>query len=131
MATPTSMDEYLAGFSGEHRAILEQVRLTVAQSAPEAVETISYGMPTFKQGRPIMHFAGMKNHLGIYPMPKAIEAFAESLTKYKTSKGAIQFPWTEPIPFELIAEMTRFNVEHLVGTGRSPSRGLASRRPSA
>jgi uncharacterized protein YdhG (YjbR/CyaY superfamily) len=131
MAIPTSVDEYLAGFGDERRAILEQVRLTVAQSAPEAVETISYGMPTFKQGRAIMHFAGMKNHLGIYPMPKAIEAFAESLAKYKTSKGAIQFPWTEPIPFELIAEMTRFNVEHLASSIRRPSRGLASHHPGA
>jgi uncharacterized protein YdhG (YjbR/CyaY superfamily) len=111
MATPASVDEYLAGFTGEQRAILEQVRSTVARAAPDAVETISYGMPTFKQGRAIMHFAGMKNHLGIYPTPLAIEAFAERLRGYRTSKGAVQFPWKGPIPFELIAEMTRFNVE--------------------
>jgi uncharacterized protein YdhG (YjbR/CyaY superfamily) len=113
MTTPTTVDEYLAGFSGEQRTILEKVRSTVAQSAPEAVETISYGMPTFKQSRAIMHFAGMKNHLGVYPAPQAIEAFAERLVGYKTSKGAVQFPWNDPVPFDLIAEMTRFNVEHL------------------
>jgi uncharacterized protein YdhG (YjbR/CyaY superfamily) len=113
MATPTTVDEYLAGFRGERRAILEEVRSTVAQAAPEAVEAISYGMPTLKQGRATMHFAGMRNHLGIYPTPRAIEAFAERLAGYKTSKGTVQFPWSEPVPFELIAEMARFNVEHL------------------
>jgi uncharacterized protein YdhG (YjbR/CyaY superfamily) len=119
MVAPASVDEYLAGFVGEQRAILEQVRSVVARSAPGAAETISYGMPTFKRhGRAVMHFAGMKNHLGVYPLPGAIEAFAERLVGYKTSKGAVQFPWSEPVPFELIAEMTRFNVERLEGTGR-------------
>ncbi|MDR1294519.1 MAG: DUF1801 domain-containing protein [Bifidobacteriaceae bacterium] len=118
MAAPASVDEYLAGFDGERRAILEQVRSTVARSAPGAVETISYGMPTFTQGRPVMHFAGMTNHLGVYPTPGAIEAFAERLVGYRTSKGAVQFPWSGPIPFELIAEMTRFNVEHVAEANR-------------
>jgi uncharacterized protein YdhG (YjbR/CyaY superfamily) len=113
------VDEYLAGFDGEQRAILEQVRVVVARSAPMAAEVISYAMPTFKQrDRAVMHFAGMKNHLGVYPMPAAVEAFAERLAGYKTSKGAVQFPWSEPVPFELIAEMTRFNVERLERAGR-------------
>ncbi|MDR1264314.1 MAG: DUF1801 domain-containing protein [Propionibacteriaceae bacterium] len=113
MAAAASVDEYLAGFSGQRRVILERVRATVAQAAPAAVETISYGLPTFKMGRAIMHFAGMKNHLGVYPMPAAIQAFAARLAGYQTSKGAVQFPWDQPIPLELIAELTRFNVEHL------------------
>ncbi|MDR2566308.1 MAG: DUF1801 domain-containing protein [Bifidobacteriaceae bacterium] len=118
MNAPASVDEYLAAFSGERRAILERVRLTVARAAPDAVEAISYGMPTFKQGRAVMHFAAMKNHLGVYPMPSAVAAFAGRLSEYKTSKGAVQFPWDKPIPFELIAEMTRFNVERLAaGSG--------------
>jgi uncharacterized protein YdhG (YjbR/CyaY superfamily) len=111
--SPETIDEYLADYSGEQRQILELVRRTIAEAAPEASETISYGMPTFKQGRAIMHFAAMKNHLGLYPMPLAIETFADRLTEYKTSKGAIQLPWNKPIPYALIAELTRFNVEHL------------------
>ena len=103
----------MAGFSGERREILAQVRRTVAQAAPDAVETISYGMPTFRQGRAIMHFAAMKDHLGVYPTSQAIEAFADRLAGYETSKGAIRFPWNKPIPFGLIAELTRFNVERL------------------
>jgi uncharacterized protein YdhG (YjbR/CyaY superfamily) len=118
MAVAASVDEYLAGFSGERRVILERVRSAVAEAAPDAVETVSYGMPTFKQGRAIMHFAGMKNHLGVYPLPRVIEAFGERLAGYKKSKGAVQFPWGEPVPFELIAEMTRFNVDRLGQAGR-------------
>jgi uncharacterized protein YdhG (YjbR/CyaY superfamily) len=119
MAVAASVDEYLAAFNGERRAILERVRSAVAGAAPEAGEAISYGMPTFKvQGRAVMHFAGMKNHLGVYPAPAAIEAFAERLAGYKTSKGAVQFPWNRPVPFELIGEMTRFNVERTASRGR-------------
>ena len=113
MEAPVTVDQYLAGFRGERREVLERVRRAVANAAPEAVETISYGMPTFKQGRAIMSFAGMKNHLGVYPTSQAIEAFAGRLGEYETSRGAIRFPWNKPIPFELIAEMARFNVERL------------------
>jgi uncharacterized protein YdhG (YjbR/CyaY superfamily) len=111
MASP--IDDYLAGFTGEKRAILEQVCESIRAAAPGAQEKISYGMPTFWQGHNLVHFAGMKNHLGFYPGASGVAVFADRLTAdgYKTSKGAIQFPWDKPVPYELIVEITRFRVD--------------------
>ena len=68
-------------------------------------------MPTFRFNGNLVHFAAFKSHIGFYPNPSAIEAFKEKLSSYKTSKGAVQFPFTEPLPFALVTEMVRFRVK--------------------
>lgn len=105
------VDAYLAEQSEERREILARVREVIRQAAPEATEKISYGMPTFWQKENLVHFAIFKNHLGFYPTPEAIDHFGEQLTGYKTSKGAVQFPYQQEIPYELIREMTRWRVD--------------------
>jgi uncharacterized protein YdhG (YjbR/CyaY superfamily) len=115
MVTYKTIDEYLEQFDGEKRGILDRVRRVINENAPDAAETISYSMPTFRQGTSLIHFAAMKNHLGIYPTPEAIEAFADKLNEYKKSKGAIQFPWNKPIPYDLIGEITRYRVASATG----------------
>ena len=72
---------------------------------PEAKEKISWSMPTYWQGRNLIHFAASKRHVGLYPGPEAVEAFAGQLTEYKTSKGAIQLPYGKPLPLALITEI--------------------------
>ncbi|MDR1710460.1 MAG: DUF1801 domain-containing protein [Propionibacteriaceae bacterium] len=109
---PATVDEYLAGFSGEQLARLEKVRALIRAAAPEAEELVSYRMPSYKQGRYVLHFAGMKGHLGIYPGPAAIAEFAVELAAYKTSKGAVQFPWSKPFPYELLERIVRWNLAH-------------------
>lgn len=105
-----TIDAYIAAQPESVRDILRRTRKAIAQAAPGAAETISYGMPTFKLGRNLVHFAANKAHLGFYPSPSGIEAFATELAGYKSSKGAIQFPFDQPVPYDLIEKITRFRV---------------------
>lgn len=105
-----TIDEYIAGFPQEKQETLRKVRQCIREAAPDATEKISYGMPTFWQGENLIHFAAMKGHLGIYPTSSGVEAFADRLVGYKTTKGAVQIPWNKPVPYDLIADMTRFRV---------------------
>lgn len=107
----TTIDEYIARFPHEVGDILEQVRKTIRKAAPEAEEKISWQMPTFWQNGNLVHFAAAKNHLGFYPGESGVRVFAHQLTGYKTSKGAIQFPLSQPIPYDIIGEITRFRVK--------------------
>lgn len=106
-----NIDEYIAKFPEEIQKLLEQIRIVVQNAAPEAQETISYGMPTFAYKGVLAHFAAFKNHIGLYALPSGNEAFKEDLAVYKTGKGSIQFPLNEPIPFELISRIIKFRVE--------------------
>ncbi len=106
--------EYIAKAPLEIQDILRRVRQLVLAVDPELTQTLSYQMPTFKKhGKAVFHFAAQKNHLGIYPTPSAIEHFAVRLGGYKTSKGAIQIPWSLPLDEELIQDLVRFNLEQL------------------
>ncbi len=106
----TTIDEYIALFPAEIQAILQELRATIRANAPEAEEKISYQMPTFFLYGNLVHFAAHKNHIGFYPTPSGIEAFAKELSVYKGAKGSIQFPIEQPLPLELIAKIVRFRV---------------------
>ena len=106
-----NIDEYISHFSGEIQVILERLRRVIQESAPEATEAISYGMPTFKQNGNLVHFAAHKHHIGFYPAPSGIAAFKKELAAYKTSKGALQFPLDKPVPYKLVEEIVRFRVK--------------------
>ena len=82
---------------------------TIRKAIPDAEERLSWGMPTFWKGRNIIHFAVAKHHIGLYPGPDAVEAFADRLKEYKTSKGAIQLPNKKELPLELVAEIARWS----------------------
>jgi uncharacterized protein YdhG (YjbR/CyaY superfamily) len=113
---PATVDAYLAACDPARRPFLEAVRQTIRQALPEARETISWGMPTWKQagsrGKNIIHMAPAKAHLGIYPGPEAIVHFADRLAAYSCSKGAIRIPWPdrpEDLPLDLIRDMAQWN----------------------
>lgn len=108
-----AVDAYLHAQPLARQEILTKVRQLIRQGAPEAIEKISYGMPTFWQGENVVHFANFKHHLGFYPTPEAISHFANQLTDYKTSKGAVQFPYSQAIPYELIGDITRWKVAQM------------------
>ncbi|MDR3140115.1 MAG: DUF1801 domain-containing protein [Tannerellaceae bacterium] len=110
-STPQNIDEYIAGFPANVQELMKQLRATINEAAPEAKEKISWGMATFVQKGNLIHFAGHKKHIGLYPGPEAIEAFKEKLSAFKTSKGAIQLPLDKPAPLSLIAEIVSFNVK--------------------
>lgn len=106
----TTIDEYIAQFSPEIQEILQSLRKVIRETAPDAGEKISYQMPTFTLNGNLVHFAAFKNHIGFYPAPSGIEAFKEKLTEYKYSKGAVQFPISKPLPFDLIKDIVAFRV---------------------
>ncbi|MFZ2359174.1 MAG: DUF1801 domain-containing protein [Anaerolineae bacterium] len=109
---PQTIDEYIAAFPDHVQQILQQIRQTIHEAAPDAQEAISYQMPTFKlHGRSVVHFGAFKKHIGFYPAPVGLEAFKDELAPYASSKGAVQFPLNQPIPFDLISKITAFRVQ--------------------
>jgi uncharacterized protein YdhG (YjbR/CyaY superfamily) len=106
----SEIDKYISSFPKEIQVLLEQVRTTIRQAAPEAEEAIKYAMPTFVLNGNLVHFAAFKNHIGFYPVPSGIEAFQKELSVYKQGKGSVQFPLDQPIPLELIARIVKFRV---------------------
>jgi uncharacterized protein YdhG (YjbR/CyaY superfamily) len=109
--TPQNIDDYIAGFPEDTQAILQKMRETIKKAAPEAEETINYQIPTFTLHGNLVHFAGYKKHVGFYPTPSGIEKFKEQLSAYEGAKGSVKFPLDQPIPYELIAEITAYRVQ--------------------
>jgi len=107
---PKTMDEYILQFPPEIQEILQMIRKVIKDSAPEAQEKISWGMPTFVLHGNLIHFAAFKNHIGLYPSPSGIDNFKNELSEYKGGKGSIQFPLKKPIPYELIGKIVKFRV---------------------
>lgn len=108
---PENIDEYIGGFPNDVQEILEKVRMTIQKAAPLAQEKISYSMPAFDQNGIVVYFAAFKNHIGLYALPTGHEAFKEELSQYKSGKGSVQFPFTKPMPYDLIAKIVKFRVK--------------------
>jgi uncharacterized protein YdhG (YjbR/CyaY superfamily) len=106
-----SIDDYIATVAPPVREILETMRRAIRAEAPEAGEAIKYRMPTFTlHSRNLVHFAAFTHHIGFFPTASGVAAFADKLTAYKHAKGSIQFPLDRPIPYDLVAAITRFRV---------------------
>ena len=105
------INNYISSFSTDIQAILEQLRKTIQNAAPEAKEVISYGMPAFKQNRVLVYFAAYPNHIGFYPTAAGIETFKDEFLEYKWSKGAVQFSINKPLPIDLIIRIVKFRLE--------------------
>jgi uncharacterized protein YdhG (YjbR/CyaY superfamily) len=110
-ATPKNIDEYIASFSPEVRAILEKIRLTIKNAAPGAQETISYKIPAFRLNRILVYFAAFKNHIGLYPPVKGDAKLVRAASAYAGEKGNLQFPLDHPIPYGLIERIVKFRVK--------------------
>lgn len=110
---PSAIDDYISGSPEGVREALEQIRATIRKAAPEAIETIKYGIPTFVLGENLVHFAAFKKHIGFYPTPSAIEAFRDQLSAYKSAKGSVRFPLASPMPLKLVEQMVWFRVREV------------------
>lgn len=108
---PNTIDAYIEAQDKEVQPLLHQVRNTLRTALPGAEERISWKMPTYWSGHNIIHFAAFKKHIGVYPGDAAMVYFANRLTEYKTSKGAIQLPYEKQLPLTLIAEIARWCYE--------------------
>ncbi len=102
----SSIDDYIRTFPHDVVAILEKIRQTIRKAVPDAVETISYNMPTFDlEGEHLVFFAGWKNYVSLYPLPAGDSAFQQKVAPYKKEKSTLRFPLNEPIPYDLIEEI--------------------------
>jgi uncharacterized protein YdhG (YjbR/CyaY superfamily) len=107
----TEIDHYISKFPFEVQENLNQIRTLVKKSAPGATESMAYGMPAYKlNGRPLVYFAGFKNHIGFYATPTGHEAFKKELSGYKQGRGSLQFPLNQPVPYDLIEQIVLFRV---------------------
>lgn len=106
-----SIDEYISTFPKDVQKILQELRETIKAAAPDAGETISYGIPTFTlNGKYLIYFAGWKNHISIYPIPAGTEAFNKQVSKYVEGKGTLKFPIDKPLPIRLITKIVKLRV---------------------
>lgn len=106
-----SIDEYIHTFPENVRLILEKLRKTIKQVAPNAEETINYNIPTFKLKGNLVHFAAYKKHIGFYPTPSGIDNFKDKLSAYEVAKGSVRFPLDKPIPYDLVRNIVEFRVK--------------------
>jgi len=107
---PTTIDEYLATVSAEHRVALEKLRKTIRAAAPKAEECISYQIPTFKQNGMLVSFGAWESHCAFYPCARPIELHRDELKNFEVSKGTIRFQPNKPIPQALVRKMVKERV---------------------
>jgi len=106
---PTNVNDYISQFREDIQILLEQMRETIRNSAPEAEEYMGYGLPGYKlYGKPLVYFAAFKNHIGFYATPSGHIEFAKELAHYKQGKGSVQFPLGNPLPLDLITRIVEF-----------------------
>ncbi len=117
--TTNLVDRYIQKYPKEVQSQLQAIREVIRSVIPGGVERISYGIPTVDLfGKHVVHFAGFKNHISFFPTPSPIPVFQKALARYKTSKGAIQFPLDKPIPYDLIRRITEFRVREITSIKR-------------
>ena len=110
---PTSkeIDKFISAFPEDVQEILNKVRETIREAAPDAEETINYGIPTFTLNGNLVHFSAFKTHIGFYPTPSGVEKFKKELSRYEGAKGSVKFPLDKPIPYALISKIVEFRVK--------------------
>ena len=117
-ARPKSITEYINAAPKDARKKLCEMRACVRAAAPGAKESLKWGMPAFSYRRILVMFAAFKHHIGFYPTPSAVRAFAHDLSKFATAKGSIQFPLENPLPLSLIRKITAFRVRESIEDGK-------------
>ncbi|MCB0489936.1 MAG: DUF1801 domain-containing protein [Cyclobacteriaceae bacterium] len=105
-----NIDDYILQFPKEVQKLLKQIRSTIKKAAPKAEEAMKYGIPTFVLNGNLVHFAAYKSHIGFYPAPSGLLAFKKEIAKFKSSKGAVQFPIAESLPLDLVTRIVKFRV---------------------
>ncbi len=109
---PRTIDEYIEGQEEAVRPRLHEIRAVIREAIPEAEETISWSMPTYRKGRNIIHFAAARKHVGLYPGEEAVARFAEELAGYEVSKGTIRLRYDRPLPADLIRRIAGWCFEN-------------------
>jgi uncharacterized protein YdhG (YjbR/CyaY superfamily) len=119
-----AIDEYIGIFPEETQKILEEIRATIKTIAPDAKEKISYQIAAFElNGKNLIHFAGWKNHVSLYPIPSGTDAFNKEVSQYVDGKGTVKFPLNKPIPMKLISRIVKLRLAENLKTAKSNIKG--------
>jgi uncharacterized protein YdhG (YjbR/CyaY superfamily) len=122
-----TVDAYVSALPEDVRAVLQRVRAAIRKALPDAEEAISYQIPTYKlRGRPVIYFAGWREHYSVYPAPATLIAALPELAPYKVSKGTLRFPLSEPVPVKLIGRLAKLRASEVVG--RAAARPASKKR---
>jgi uncharacterized protein YdhG (YjbR/CyaY superfamily) len=114
----TTIDDYIKTVPKDVQGLLQGIRRTIRKAAPDAVETISYQIPTFKlNGRFLISFAAWKHHVGVYPIPAGTAAFQKKISEYKAAKSTVQFPLDKPVSSDLVRQLVTFRVKEVLKGG--------------
>lgn len=106
------VDKYIDTFPDDVKSILIKIRQVIKMNAKDAKESIAYKMPAYKiNGKPLIYFAGFRNHIGLYATPSGHSEFEKELARYKHGKGSVQFPLDQPIPYDLIERIVKFRIK--------------------
>lgn len=124
----TTVDEYIALYPASIQSLLQAIRATIRKAAPTAEEKIGYQMPGYALHGTLVYFGAWKTHIGFYPVSSGISAFTDALAGYKTFKGTIQFPFNQPLPHALIADIVRFRVEENVAAAAQKAAARAAKK---
>ena len=108
---PETIEEYIEAAPEDVRVKLNQMHACIRKAAPGAIESLKWSMPAYSYKRILVTFAIFKHHIGFYPTPSAVKAFAKDLSKFKTDTGSIQFSLDKPLPLSLITKITRFRLK--------------------
>jgi uncharacterized protein YdhG (YjbR/CyaY superfamily) len=129
-AKPTAARDAVAAYieaaAEPARTRLRRLRTVIRKAAPDAIERIAYGLATWHQRENLVHLGAFAHHVGLYPGPAAIVAFAAELDTLPTSKGAIQLPHDRPLPLDLVRRIVRWRVAQV--TARPPKKQPETRR---
>lgn len=117
--TLQSIDAYITAFPNDVQEILQKIRTTIKEAAPDAEEAIKYQLPTFTMNGNLVHFGAFKKHIGFYPTPSGTEEFQDELAVYESGKGSVKFPLDQPMPYDLIAKIVRFRVAENLAKAKS------------
>jgi uncharacterized protein YdhG (YjbR/CyaY superfamily) len=125
-----NIDEYIARFPADVRAILQKVRKTIHKAAPDAEETISYQIPAFTLNGILVYFAAFKEHIGLYPPVAGDAALMKAIAPYAGEKGNLQFPLDQPIPYALIDRIVRVRARQNLAKAAKPAKAKGPRKPA-
>ena len=128
--TPQSIDEYIAAFPPEVQSILENIRSTVRNAAPDAQETISYQMPAFTLNGVLVYFAAFKKHIGLYPPIAGDASLERAISPYAGEKGNLRFPLDQPIPYDLIERIVKLRVKQNLAKAAAKGKGRRKKATS-
>ena len=116
---PTSIEEYIDAAPVDTQKKMQQLHACIRKAAPGAAESLKWRMPAYSYRKILVTFAVFKNHIGFYPMPSAIKAFAKDLSKYKTASGSVQFPLDKRLPLGLVSKIVKFRIKENLEKARN------------